>query len=40
LPQLLNAAAAVTLGVGYATKNVLAAIFSGAAALFLGLYFL
>ena len=34
------AAAAVTLGVGYATKNVLAAIFSGAAALFLGLYFL
>jgi branched-subunit amino acid transport protein len=34
------AAAAVTLGVGYVTKNVLAAIFSGAATLFLGLYFL
>jgi branched-subunit amino acid transport protein len=33
-------AALVTLGVGYATKNVLAAIFSGAATLFLGLYFL
>jgi len=34
------AAAAVTLGVGYATKNVLAAIFGGAATLFLGLFFL
>ncbi|WP_412555523.1 AzlD domain-containing protein [Shimia sp. MIT1388] len=34
------AAAAMTLGVGYVTKNVLAAIFSGAATLFLGLYFL
>ncbi len=34
------AAAAVTLGVGYVTKNVLAAIFGGAATLFLGLYFL
>ncbi|MBO6896187.1 MAG: AzlD domain-containing protein [Shimia sp.] len=34
------AAAAVTLGVGYITKNVLAAIFGGAATLFLGLYFL
>ncbi len=34
------AAAALTLGVGYVTKNVLAAIFSGAATLFLGLYFL
>jgi branched-subunit amino acid transport protein len=33
------AAAAVTLGVGYVTKNVLAAIFGGAATLFLGLYF-
>ncbi|MFY0661849.1 MAG: AzlD domain-containing protein [Shimia sp.] len=34
------AAAAVTLGIGYVTKNVLAAIFGGAATLFLGLYFL
>lgn len=34
------AAAAVTLGVGFVTKNVLAAIFGGAATLFLGLYFL
>ncbi len=34
------AAAAVTLGLGYVTKNVLAAIFGGAATLFLGLYFL
>ncbi len=34
------AAAAVTLVVGYVTKNVLAAIFGGAATLFLGLYFL
>ncbi len=34
------AAAAVTLGVGYVNKNVLAAIFGGAATLFLGLYFL
>ncbi|SMP29522.1 AzlD domain-containing protein [Shimia sagamensis] len=33
-------AAAVTLGLGYVTKNVLAAIFGGAATLFLGLYFL
>lgn len=32
-------AAVVTLGVGYGTKNVLAAIFCGAATLFLGLYF-
>ncbi len=32
-------AAVVTLGVGYVTKNVLAAIFSGAGTLFLGLYF-
>ncbi len=34
------AAAAVTLGVGFVTKNVLAAIFGGAATLFLGMYFL
>ncbi|KPA21547.1 Branched-chain amino acid transport protein (AzlD) [Shimia sp. SK013] len=34
------AAALVTLGVGYFTKNVLAAIFSGAATLYLGLFLL
>jgi len=33
-------AAVVTFAVGYFTKNVLAAIFSGAGTLFLGLYFL
>ncbi|TCL08484.1 branched-subunit amino acid transport protein [Shimia isoporae] len=33
-------AALVTFAVGYATKNVLAAIFAGAGTLFLGLYFL
>ena len=34
------AAAAVTLVVGFLTKNVLAAIFGGAATLFVGLVFL
>ncbi|WP_270727431.1 AzlD domain-containing protein [Shimia sp. Alg240-R146] len=34
------AAALVTLGVGYFSKNVLAAIFCGAATLYLGLFFL
>lgn len=33
-------AAGVTLAVGYATKNMLAAVFSGAATLFLALYML
>ncbi|MGR3712737.1 MAG: AzlD domain-containing protein [Shimia sp.] len=34
------AAALVTLAVGYFTKNVLAAIFTGAATLYLGLFLL
>ena len=33
-------AAAVTLGVGLVTRNVLAAILSGMTALYLGLYFI
>ncbi|WBU53174.1 AzlD domain-containing protein [Paracoccus sp. SCSIO 75233] len=32
------AAGIATLGVGYATRNTLAAIFAGAATLFIGLY--
>lgn len=34
------AAGLVTLGVGYVTKNVFAALFGGAATLYLGLYLL